>query len=218
MGDLDSRTDSGISQQTTPQEAAPGSHFETPNWMGPRVGPAPVVPAQVTPRHDDLLPEVPRPAGLREEAHWTEHTTPRLFAGAVLVSATIGVGITLFFTIATQSPAALIGLAIAAVIAIIFRGTMMSSGTATVDLKGSTLTVHRDGVTDKFNLKDPYQQIEAVGTPDSRSWRLRLTTYDGRLVELAPGGVNPAELMPMVDYYRAVAEREQENHKRRFNR
>lgn len=200
-------------------------HFDTPSWMGTRPrteSTNPVVPEQSVPRHDVYTPP-PAPKATRDiavltEAHWSERARPRLFAGTVLTLALLGVIGCLVATAVTQSMAAIAGLVGCAIVAVIFRGGLMSSSVTTVELKGATLKVRRDGTTDMFNLADPTHLVEMSGDPHSSGWRLRLEALGARIVELTPAHVDATELAPVVTYYREVAERERLEHERRFNR
>jgi len=200
------------------------SHFETPSWMGERLNvtdpPAPAqVPSQTVPAHDLVArPSEGHPDGVLEDGTWTEHAKPRLIGGMVLLVATIGAVVALVVAISTQSVVAMVALAVCAVVAIIFRGALMSTGVTHTTLHGATLTVRRDGVQEKFNLADPYQQVEVVGTAGSAHWRLRLGALGGRTVELTPAQVDAVELMPTIAYYQERAAREREDRERRFNR
>lgn len=202
------------------------AHFDTPAWLGPtRDDGTAAIPAQVDPGHDDLAHddlEIVAPTvsqtPIPDSAHWAEHARPRLFAGVVLVAALAGVITFLVLTITTKSAGAIAGLAGCAIVAVIFRGALMSSGVTTVDLKGSVLRIRNGGVLDVVNLADPVHLVALVGTPDQPSWRLRLAAVDGRVVELGPQQVDPAEMHRIVEYYRAVAERDKRDRERRFNR
>ena len=137
---------------------------------------------------------------------------PRLFA------ALAGVIVFLVLTITTQSMGAIAGLVACAFVAVIFRGALMGSAITTVDLKGSVMRIRRGGVLDIVNLADPVHLVELIGTPDQASWRLRLEAVDGRVVELGPQHVDPPEVHRIVEYYRAIAERDRRDRERRFNR
>jgi hypothetical protein len=196
-------------------------NFETPTWIGPgRPGAVQHVPAQAEPEHDMFAPvPVPtRDVAILAEGHWSERAKPRLVAGTLLTLALLGAAGCLVLTILTQSIGAIAGLAGCAIVAVIFRGGLMSTGVMTVELKGSTLKVRRDGVTDIFNLADPAHQATLTGTPGDPTWRLRLEALGGRVVELTPAQVDPAELGPVVAHFNAIAARERQERERRFNR
>jgi len=161
-----------------------------------------------------VVPHDPIPA----TAQWAEKARPRLFAGVLLVGALAGVITSLVLTITTQAPGAIAGLAASAIVAVIFRGALMGSGITTVDLKGSIMRVRNGGVLDIVNLADPVHLVELIGSPDQPSWRLRLEAIDGRTIEIGPTQVDAPELDRIVRYYRAVAERDQRERERRFNR
>jgi hypothetical protein len=228
-------TDMGTSPETISAEAArqlaeqrraqARAHFDTPAWLGPTRagGPAPI-PEQVEPGHDDLVDDVEvvvptvSATPIPDSAHWAEHARPRLVAGTLLVASLAGVITFLVLTITTQSAGAIAGLAACAIVAVIFRGALMSSGVTTVDLKGSVLRIRKGGLLDVVNLADPVHLVELVGTPDQPTWRLRLEAVDGRVVELGPQQVDAAEMHRIVEYYRAIAERDKRDRERRFNR
>lgn len=201
-------------------------HFDTPAWLDSRPGyegtEAPVVPAQSAPTHDTYVPPPPprptRDIAVLDEGHWTERAKPRLFAGTVLTFALLGSIACLVLTITTQSAGAIAGLTGCAVVAVIFRGALMSASVTTVELKGATLKVRRDGQVDLFNLADPTHLVAMTGDPHTSDWRLRLEALGARLVELTPAHVDATELAPVVTYYREVAERERLERERRFNR
>jgi hypothetical protein len=206
------------------QRAHVRAQFETPTWIGPpRTDSAAAIPQQAEPVHDDFedfepaLPVVPHDP-IPATAQWAEKARPRLFAGVLLVAALAGVITSLVLTITTQAPGAIAGLAASAIVAVIFRGALMGSGITTVDLKGSIMRVRNGGVLDIVNLADPVHLVELIGSPDQPSWRLRLEAIDGRTIEIGPTQVDAPELDRIVRYYRAVAERDQRERERRFNR
>jgi hypothetical protein len=202
------------------------AQFDTPTWLGPArdAGTAPQIPAQPEPEHDvfEAEPAYAAPAisshRIPDTAHWEEKAAPRLLAGIVLLASLAGVIGFLVVAILTQSMAAIAGLAACAIVAVIFRGALMSSGVTTVDLKGSVMRVRRGGVLDIVNLADPVHLVELLGTPDQPSWRLHLEALDGRTIELGPSQVDAAEVDRIVRYYRAIAERDRRDRERRFNR
>jgi hypothetical protein len=199
------------------------AQFETPSWIGPSRSTSPVVPTQAEPEHDDFeepvdAPVVPRGEPIPDTAHWAEKVGNRVAAGTILVVALAGLIVSLVLTITTQSIGAIVGLAASALVAVIFRGALMSSGITTVDLKGSILRIRSGGVLDVVNLADPVHIVDLVGSPDEPTWRLRLEAIDGRIVELGPRQVDPHEMHRIVTYYRAVAERDKRDRERRFNR
>ncbi|HEX2895400.1 MAG TPA: hypothetical protein VHO29_15475 [Marmoricola sp.] len=202
------------------------AQFETPSWLGPArdVDTARQIPAQAEPEHDDDpdMTAVAVPAPLTDPipntAHWAEKAAPRLLAGIVLVAALLGVLGFLVATAITQSLAAIAGLLACAVVAVIFRGALMGVGVTTVDLKGSIMRIRKRGVLDVVNLADPVHLVQLVGSPDDPSWRLHLEAVDGRTIELGPREVDPVEVHRIVEYYRAVAERDRRDREHRFNR
>jgi len=206
------------------QRAQARAQFSTPSWIGPaRPGQEtqPLIPAQPEPTHDefDLVVPVTAPhTPIPDNAHWAERQRPRVVAGALLVLALAGVVTFLVLTITTQSTTSIVGLVASAFVAVVFRGALMSAGLTTVDLQGSVLRIRNGGVLDVVNLSDPVHLVELVGTPDQPSWRLRLETVDGRLIELGPQQVDATELHRAVEYYRAIANREKWDRERRFNR
>jgi hypothetical protein len=199
------------------------AQFETPSWIGPSRGGETTshIPLQAEPEHDDVevvvVPRAPQHP-IPETAHWSEKAKPRLVAGIVLVAALAGVVTFLVITILTQSFGAIVGLAGSAFVAVIFRGALMGAGISTVDLKGSVLRIRTGGVLDIVNLADPVHAIELVGTPDQPTWRLRVEAVDGRIVEIGPKVVDAAEMHRIVEYYRAIADRDKRDRERRFNR
>jgi hypothetical protein len=203
------------------QRAQARAQFDTPSWLGPTRSDAPaVIPEQAEPEHDDLEIVVPKPVGapIPEAAHWAEKARPRLFAGTVLGLSLVGVLTFLVLTIVNQSAGAIAGLAACAFVAVVFRGALMGTGITTVDLKGSVLRIRNGGVLDIVNLADPVHLVELIGTPDQPTWRLRLEAVDGRVVEVGPQHVDAPELHRIVEYYRAIAERDKRDRERRFNR
>jgi hypothetical protein len=199
------------------------AQFETPSWIGPSRSPGGVVPAQAEPEHDEFdepepAPVVPRGEPIPDTAHWAEKAGSRVVAGTVLILALAGLVTSLVLTITTQSTGAIAGLAASALVAVIFRGALISSGLTTVDLKGSVLRIRKGGVLDIVNLADPVHIVALVGEPESPAWRLRLEAVDGRIVELGPREVDAPELHRIVLYYRAIAERDRRDRERRFNR
>lgn len=201
------------------------SHFDTPTWLGPtRDSAGTSIPEQVEPEHDQLdgPTEMAEPTlahePIPESAHWAEKARPRIVAGTLLVAALLGVLASLVVTIVTQSVGAIAALAACAFVAVIFRGALMGSGITTVELKGSVMRIRKGGQIDMVNLADPVHVVELIGTPDQPSWRLRLEAVDGHTVELGPHQVDPAEVHRIVEFYRAVAERDRRDRETRFNR
>jgi hypothetical protein len=203
------------------------SHFETPTWIGPgrtHSAHAGSIPTQPGHEHDDLdelegIPSAVLPSNsIPHTAHWTERAKPRLVAGTMLVAALAGVLAFLVLAVITQSISAIVGLVACAIVAVTFRGALMSSDLTQVDLKGSILRVRKGGVLALVNLADPMHRVELLGTPDQAIWRLRVHAVDGRIVELGPTQVNAADLHRIVEYYRALAARTKRDRERRFNR
>lgn len=204
------------------QRAAARAQFQTPTWLGPaRPGTEPgAIPAQVEPEHDEVpvvVPETPADP-IPATAHWAEKAAPRLLAGSILLAALAGTIGFLVLAITSQSVAAIVGLAACALVAVIFRGALMSSGITTVDLKGSIMRIRKAGVLDVVNLADPVHRVELIGSPDQAGWRLHLEAVDGRIIELGPKEVDPVEVHRIVQHYRRIAERERRDRERRFNR
>lgn len=205
------------------QRAAARAQFSTPSWIGPPRDPAALqVPGQVEPDHDELIVEDPVPVTpaepIPETAHWAQKATSRLLAGTILLAALAGTIGFLVLAITAQSVSAVAGLAACALVAVLFRGALMSSGITTVDLKGSVMRVRKGGVIQVVDLADPVYLVELVDTPDRSTWRLRLEAVDGRIIELGPKEVDPVEVHRIVTYYRAIAERARRDRERRFNR
>jgi hypothetical protein len=204
------------------QRAAARAQFKTPTWLGPtRTDAEPVaIPAQVEPEHDEVPVVVPMtPAdSIPATAHWAEKAAPRLLAGTILLASLAGTIAFLVLAITTQSVPAIAGLAACALVAVVFRGALMSSGVTTVDLKGSIMRIRKGGVIEVVNLADPVHRVELVGSPDQAAWRLHLEAIDGRIIELGPKEVDPVEVHRIVKYYRAIAERDRRDRDRRFNR
>ena len=205
------------------RRAAARAQFQTPTWLGPSRADGPI-PAQVEPDHDEIedvaVVAAPTPARtpIPDTAHWSETARPRIVAGVLLFAALAGVIVCLVLTITTQSVGAIAGLVGSAFVAVIFRGALMGSAITTVDLKGSIMRIRRGGVLDIVNLADPVHRAQLLGTPDQPSWRLRVEAVDGRVIELGPQQVDPHELHRIVEYYHAIAERDQRDRERRFNR
>lgn len=205
------------------QRAHARAQFQTPSWIGPDRGGDSVaaIPAQAEPDHDEFeVPVPPARAGdpIPDTAHWAEKAGPRLVAGVVLALALAGLVASLVLTITTQSVVAIAGLAASALVAVIFRGALMGTGITTVDLKGSMMRIRKGGVLDVVNLADPAHRIELIGSPDRPTWRMRIEAVDGRVVELGPKQVDAREVHRIVEYYRAIAERDERDRERRFNR
>lgn len=202
----------------------PEEHFATPSWLDPSPAaavprPAPYVPPQVQPAHDDLHAFAPVPASdaIPESAHWVEHRRPRLVVGILLtVSLLAGLGFLVVAAI-TQEAAAIVGLGACGVLVVLFRATLMSTGVTTTELKGTILKVRMNGELHVFKLDDPGHLIEIVGDPGSSSWKLILESPTGRVVKLDASHVNAEEMHPIAEHYRDVAERERELRRYRFN-
>jgi hypothetical protein len=204
------------------QRAQARSQFATPSWIGPDRGTAaaPQIPVQAEPDHDELEYVVPVPtrANIPDTAHWSETARPRVVAGTLLFLALVGVVTSLVFTITTQSPVAIAGLAASAIVAVIFRGALMAAPITSVDLKGSVLRIHKGGEIDEVNLADPIHVVDLVGSPELPTWRLRLEAVDGRIAEIGPNVVDALELHRIVEHYRAIASRARREREERFNR
>jgi hypothetical protein len=203
------------------KRAAARAQFETPSWIGPaRTSNPPVhIPQQAEPEEDDLPLVAARPgAPIPDTATWSEKGASRVLAGIVLLAAMAGVVAFLVVAIVSQSVVAIAGLAACGLVAVIFRGALMSTGVTTVELKGSVMRIRKGGVLDVVNLADPVHLVQLVGTPGQPAWRLRLEAVDGRSIELGPKEVDAAEVHRIVEYYRAIAERDRRERDRRFNR
>jgi len=208
------------------RRAVARAQFQTPTWLGPNRGDGtldPQIPTQPEAEHDELddepLPQVVVPTNpIPHAAHWAEKAKPRLLAGTVLLTALAGVIGFLVLAIITQSIGAIAGLAACAIVAVIFRGALMSADITHVELKGSVLRIRKGGVLDVVNLADPMHYVDLIGTPDEPTWRLRFEAVDGRVVELGPTQVDAPELHRIATYYRAIANRDKLDRERRFNR
>jgi hypothetical protein len=202
----------------------PPTHFDTPTWLGPsnREYVAPQVPVQADPQHDHLSVYAPTappvPEGVPDNAHWVEHRKPRVFVGVLLTAALLGALASLVLAVVNQSIVAVGALVVCAIIAVIFRGALMSTGLTTVDLKSSTLKIRKDGELSVFNLADPALRVEMTGTPGSSDWKVVLESVHHKELTLTSANVNPAEFDPIISYYRDVAERERQDRYNRFNR
>ncbi|RNM15917.1 hypothetical protein [Nocardioides pocheonensis] len=217
-------------RQAELRRAQARAQFDTPSWLGPArdLDSAPQIPAQPGPLdalddddfEDEVAIAVPTPSThpIPDVAHWSEKAAPRFLAGTVLLLSLAGVLGFLVATILTQSVVSIAGLAACAFVAVVFRGALMSAGVTTVDLKGSIMRVRKGGVLDVVNLADPVHLVELLGTPDQPSWRLHLEAIDGRTIEIGPSEVDAAEVHRIVQYYRAIAERDRRDRERRFNR
>ena len=209
-------------QRVDPQAV---SHFETPSWMRGPVQPVPpAVPEQYRPppppRPAPAAPAAPaaRQVAIINNGHWAEHPKPRIFVGILLILSLGGLVASLIATITTQSSVAIAFLVGTAVLTVVMRGALMSSGSTITDLSGSRLVVRQDGLHEIFELTDPTHLIELVGRPEDSNWRLRLEKADGTLVELTANQVDPLKLHPAVEHYRAIAAQEKIDRERRFNR
>ena len=199
----------------------PPTHFDTPSWLGPSNREnTPQVPVQAEPVHEQMHVYAPTPAvdPVPDTAHWVEHQKPRVFVGVLLTAAVLGAVACLVFTIINQSVVAVAGLVVCGIIAVIFRGALMSSGLTTVDLKSSTLKVRQDGELSVFNLADPTCRVEISGTPGNSDWNVLLESLDHRELTLTSAHVNPVEFHRIVSYYRTVADKERQDRHERYNR
>lgn len=200
----------------------PPSHFDTPSWLGPstREYTPPQVPVQSEPVHEQVHAYAPTPVtdSVPDTAHWVEHRKPRTFVGLLLTAALLGAVASLVLAIVNQSVVAVGALVGCGIVAVIFRGALMSSGLTSVDLKSSTLKVRKDGELSVFNLADPAHRVEVSGTPGSSDWKVVLESIDHRELTLTAAHVNATEFDKIVRYYRTVAEREAQDRFNRFNR
>lgn len=191
-------------------------HFDTPSWLGPprhdSPAPEPVLPAQAEPVHDTIAPDhVPAaltgpPPEVPESAHWEERRRRQFLAGSLLLVTFLGAVFYTTLAILQRSPgygAAAGGCLVALVLV---RSMLMSAGLTTVDLRGSRLTVRRDGFVDTVDLASPYTILELRGDPRARDWRLAVETTDGRLHEIGPQQCDPVALDAAVRYYRELAQ------------
>lgn len=172
------------------------------------------LPQQVPPVHDELADPLPRPT-VPATARWVERPRPRVLAALLLVASLAAAVTCLVLALRTQSTESVVGLVFSALLAVLCRGAMMSSGLMTVELKGSLLTVRHDGYVDRFDLAGHVQLVELVGDPDRSSWRLRLETADGRVVELTRRQVDAREMHGIVEFYQSLAERKRRERERR---
>jgi len=200
----------------------PPTHFDTPAWLGPgsREYAPPQVPVQPEPVHDQLHAYAPTPVAdsVPDVAHWVEHRKPRVFVGVLLTATLIGALASLVFAVVNQSIAAVVALVVCGILAVIFRGALMSSGLTTVDLKGSTLKVRSEGELNVFNLADPSHRVEVAGTPGNSDWKVVLESIDHRELVLTAAHVNPNEFHTIVTHYRELAEQERQDRYDRYNR
>jgi hypothetical protein len=200
----------------------PPSHFDTPAWMGPgtREYTPPQVPVQPEPVHDQLHVYAPSPIAdsVPDEAHWVERRKPRVLVGILLSLALAGAVASLVLAIVNQSAIAVGALVGCGIVAVIFRGALMSSGLTTVDLKSSTLKVRQDNELSVFNLADPATRVEVTGAPGTSDWAVVLESVHHREVILTSAHVNSKEFDKILLHYRAVAERERQERHDRFNR
>lgn len=169
-----------------------------------------VLPEQAVPVHDTFIPDyVPAapvlPAGVPASAHWERRRAPQFVAGVLLLFAWLG--LVFFTTMAILQASGLYAAGAVACLAamVLIRGVLMSAGLTIVDLRGSQLTVHRDGYVDTVDLASSYTITELTGDPRRRSWRLALETVDGRVHELGRRQVDPVALDAAVRYYRGEA-------------
>lgn len=204
--------------------APPEEHFSTPSWLDrgtaePVPRPAPSVPAQVQPVHDDVHAFAPIPPSdaVPESAHWVEHRRPRRVVGTLLALSLLGTVACLVLAVATQETAALIALAVFGVLVVVFRATLMSTGVTTTELKGAILKVRMNGNLHVFKLDDPDHLVRVVGEPGAAGWKVILESPAGTVIELDASHVNAREMHPIAEYYRAVAERERDRKRYRFN-
>ena len=200
----------------------PPSHFDTPTWLGPttREFTPPQVPVQPEPVHDQLHAYAPTPVSdsVPESAHWVEHRRPRVFVGVLLAAALIGAVASLVLAIVNQSVIAVVALVGCAIVAVIFRGALMSSGLTTVDLKSSTLRVRQDNELSVFNLADPATRVEVTGAPGTSGWKVVLESVHHREITLTSAHVDTVAFDQILLHYRAVAERERQERHDRYNR
>lgn len=181
------------------------------------LGIRPRVPRQTRPSHDNLAPTPPaqrdrrhphhpHPARRTEQvplhASWTEPAPGRWFTSALLVGVVlVGLGC-LALALTTESRQWFVGLALAAVVAVVVRGAVISSTPLTVRLDGSNLTLHRGRTVDVYDLTDTFHLVETVGDPGRPGWRLRLEAVDGTITELTPQQVDPHVLTDAVALFR----------------
>ena len=170
------------------------------------------VPEQAIPAHDAIAPDhvpaalVGPPAVVPTSAHWEKRKSPQFLAGFLLLFAWLGF---VFFTtmaILQTSGAYAAGAVGCLATMVLIRGVLMSAGLTIVDLRGSQLTVHRDGYVDTVDLASSYTIAELTGDPRRRGWRLAVETVDGRVHELGPRDVDPIAVDAAVRYYREVAQ------------
>lgn len=170
-----------------------------------------VLPAQTAPTHDAIGPEhrpaaqTGPPAAVPTSAHWEKHRSPQFLAGFLLLFAWLGF---VFFTtmaILQTSGGYAAGAVGCLATMVLIRGVLMSAGLTIVELRGSQLTVHRDGYVDTVDLAGSYTICELTGDPRRRGWRLAVETVDGRVQQLGRRDVDPVALDAAVRYYREVA-------------
>jgi len=202
----------------------PPTHFATPSWMGPSTHEQapPQVPLQAGPVDDEVSVYAPAPLqapdSVPDRAHWVERQKPRMFVGLLMTSALIGAIASLVLAVVNQSIVAVGGLVLCGLIAVIFRGALMSTGLTTVDLQGSTLRIRKDAELSVFHLADPALLVEETGTPGGSDWKVVLESVHHHGITLTAANVNAAEFHEILAHYRGLAERERQDRYNRFNR
>lgn len=201
------------------QRAAARASFSTPSWLGERSS-GHVVPPQPTGDYEETIPEqrIPPPPAVSivSDATWVEKRGSRSVSGTFLVAAVAATAYFAYEAVTARTTVMMIALALSAFVTIVIRLGMMSSQLTTVVLKGSQLTVSRGGLHDSFVLTDPMHMIDLVGSPTDASWRARLETVDGRVVELRPNQVDAPALHEAIRYYQNIADQVRRDRENRF--
>jgi hypothetical protein len=194
--------------------------YQTPVWAdGSTHAPtATRTPLPAVVEAEEPAPAFVRPEGLLTHARWT---TPRQGRAAVallllaFLAAAVAAGTGAVQAQTTPalalSLACLLGAAGMFAILAVLRPVV-------IELDEVWLTVRQAGYCDRFDLTNPFQELETTGRVGSGRWRLRLGCPDGRVVVVTGAMVDSRRLEPVVAYAQRYAERDRAARVLRFNR
>lgn len=176
-----------------------------PSWARQHLDRAVVpVPTQGVPRHDDIARDRPGPA-IPHQVVWRVHSgTGALGTLALVVTALMTVG---GATVAAflRTPDSVILPAIAASAFLIVR-SQLTADSGRISLQRSVLEVQTRSRPRRFDLALPDTTVAMSESPDDPKWQLVLDDHQGPAVTLTRRAVPPAELAPIVSYYRTIAD------------
>ncbi|MBV9831974.1 MAG: hypothetical protein JOZ82_10320 [Marmoricola sp.] len=204
--------------------------YQTPGWVGSaattgpdappvvqhelRSRPAPAHPAA----HTAAQRRPQRPDGLVTHARWTGSQSSSVALVFLIVGFLVAAGAKASGLLQQQTTpglalalACLLGAAGLYAILVVLRPTV-------VELDETRLSVRRNGHEDRFDLTNPFQELQVSGKPGTSGWHLALGCPDGRMVRLTGAMVDSRQLDAVVAYAQTYAVRDRIARIDRFSR